>query len=75
MGDRKHIQKLREKRLKALGKQVDKHEEKIVKESGRLDTTKNYWRKEIDEKFLKQMEKDKEYLGKLDEENEDGCSD
>ncbi len=68
--DRKHMKKVREKRVSSVQKQVDKHKEKIKNEKGRLDTTKDYWRKEIDEKFLKQIEKDKEYL----EEN-DGNSD
>ena len=62
MGDRKHMKKLREKRIGSIQKQVDKHEEKIEKEKGRLDTTKDYWKKEIDEKFLKQIEDDEDYL-------------
>ena len=62
MKDRKHMKKIREKRIKALQKQIDKHEDKIQKEKGRLDTTKDYWRKEIDEKFLKQIEEDENYL-------------
>ena len=62
MVDRKHMKKIREKRIKSLKKQVDKHEDKIKHEKGRLDTTKDYWRKEIDEKFLKQIEEDEEYL-------------
>ena len=61
--DRKHMKNLREKRIESVQKQIGKHEEKIEKERGRLDTTKNYWKKEIDEKFLKQIEKDEEYLG------------
>jgi len=56
------MKKTREKRIKSLKKQVDKHEEKIEKEKGRLDTTKDYWKKEIDEKFLKQIEEDEGYL-------------
>ena len=60
--DRKHMKKLREKRIKSIKKQIDKHEEKIDEEEGRLDTTKDYWRKEIDDKFLKQIEKDEDYL-------------
>jgi len=62
MRDRKRMKKTREKRIKSLKKQVDKHEEKIEKEKGRLDTTKDYWKKEIDEKFLKQIEEDEGYL-------------
>jgi hypothetical protein len=62
MGDRKHMKKLREKRIKSVKEQIGKHEEKIKEEKGRLDTTKDYWKKEIDEKFLKQIEEDEEYL-------------
>ena len=62
MADRKRMRKIREKRVKAIGKQVKKHEEKIRKEKGRKDTTKDYWRKEIDENFLKQIEEDEKYL-------------
>jgi len=29
-----------------------------------LDTTKDYWKREIDEKFLKQIEEDEDYLEK-----------
>lgn len=63
MKDRKHMKKVRRKRIKSVQKQIDKHEEKIQNKEGRLDTTKDYWQKEIDEKFLKQIEKDEEYLG------------
>jgi len=62
MENRKHMKKIREKRIKSVKKQVGKHEEKIKKEKGRLDTTKDYWKKEIDDKFLKQIEEDEEYL-------------
>lgn len=62
MKDRKRMEKVRRKRIKSTLKQVDKHEEKIEKEKGRKDTTKNYWKKEIDSKFLKQIKKDKDYL-------------
>ena len=62
MKDKKHMKKVLEKRIKSIQKQIDKHEEKIQKEKGRLDTTKDYWRKEIDAKFLKQLEEDKDYL-------------
>ena len=60
--DRKHMKKLREKRIKTIKKQVEKHEDKIKNEKGRLDTTKDYWQKEIDEKFLKQIREDEDYL-------------
>ncbi len=62
MKDRKHMKKVREKRIKSIKKQIDEHQEKIEKEEGRLDTTKDYWQKEINEKFLKQMQEDEEYL-------------
>ena len=60
--DIKHMKKLRKKRLKSFRKQVEKHEEKIENEKGRIDTTKDYWEKEIDEKFLKKIEEDENYL-------------
>ena len=62
MEDRKRMKKLRKKRIKAVEKQIDKHEDMIKHEKGRLDTTEDYWKKEIDEKFSKQIEKDEEYL-------------
>lgn len=60
--DRKHMKKLRKKRISSIQKQIEEHEEKIQKEKGRKDTTKDYWKKEIDEKFLKQIDEDQEYL-------------
>lgn len=60
------MKKLREKRIASIQEQIEKHEDKIKTEKGRLDTTKDYWKKEIDEKFLKQIEKDKEYLEEND---------
>jgi hypothetical protein len=60
--DRKHMKKIRKKRILSIGKQVEKHKDKIKNEPGRKDTTKDYWRKEIDEKFLKQIEEDEDYL-------------
>ena len=56
------MKKLRQKRIKSVKKQIEKHEEKIRTEKGRKDTTKEYWRKEVDTKFLKQLEEDNEYL-------------
>ncbi len=61
--DRKHMKKLRTKRIKSIQKQIGEHERKIQEEEGRKDTTKDYWKKEIDEKFLKQIEEDEAYLG------------
>jgi len=63
MSDRKRMKKLRKKRIESIGKQIEEHEEKIENDKPIKDTTKEYWQKEIDEKFLKQIEKDKEYLG------------
>ncbi len=62
MSDRKRMSKLRKKRIKSVEKQIEKHEGKIKDDKGRVDTTKDYWRREIDEKFLKQIEEDEEYL-------------
>jgi len=60
--DRKHMKKVRKKRIKSVGKQIDGHEEKIEHEKGRKDTTRNYWQKEIKDKFSPQIEEDEEYL-------------
>jgi hypothetical protein len=60
--DRKHMKKIRGKRIKSIEKQIEEHEDKIEHEKGRKDTTKDYWKKEIDEKFSKQIEEDEEYL-------------
>ena len=61
--DAKHMRKIRKKRIESVGRQIEKHKERIKYEKGRKDTTKDYWKKEIDEKFLKQLEEDEEYLG------------
>ncbi len=60
--DRKHMKKVREKRVNAIQGQIEKHKDQIKSEKGRKDTTKNYWRKEIDEKFKGQIEEDEDYL-------------
>ena len=57
------MKKIRKKRIKSIARQIEKHEEKIENKEGRLDTTKDYWQKEIDEKFVKQIGKDEKYLG------------
>ena len=62
MSDKRRMKKLREKRINSLHKQIDKHRNKIKYEKGRLDTTKDYWEKEINEKFLKQIEENEEFL-------------
>ena len=56
------MKKIRQKRMKSVIKQIGIHEGKIRNEKGRKDTTKDYWKKEIDEKFLKQLEEDTTYL-------------
>ncbi len=60
--DRKRMRKVREKRMASIKGQIQKHEHKIKTEKGRKDTTKDYWQKEIDKKFLKTLKKDEEYL-------------
>lgn len=60
--DRKKMKKAREKRIKAIKGQIERHKEKIKTEKGRKDTTKEYWQGEIDKKFVKQMEEDEDYL-------------
>ena len=64
MSDRKHMKKLKKKRIESVKGQIKAHEDKIDKEKGRFDTTKDYWKKEIDEKFVKQLEEDEEFLDK-----------
>lgn len=67
MVDRKRMRKVREKRIKSTLLQIEKHEGKIKTEKGRKDTTKDYWRKEIDKKFLKQLKEDEDYLNRGEE--------
>ena len=62
MGDRKRMRKIREKRIEAIGKQISSHEEKIKTEKPIKDTTINYWRNEIEEKFKKIKKEDEKYL-------------
>jgi len=64
MKDRKRMKKVRKRRIHSIQKQIDKPQKKIEGEIGRLDTTKDYWKKEIDDKFLKQIEEDENYLEK-----------
>jgi len=66
MSDRRRMKRLRRKRIESIGKQIEKHEDKIKNEKPVKDTTKEYWRKEIDEKFLKQIEEDEKYLEERD---------
>lgn len=67
MSDRKHMRKIRERRIKAIDRQIFSHEEKIETEKPIKDTTIEYWKKEIEEKFKKIKQDDKKYLS---EENE-----
>jgi len=62
MKDRKRMKKIREKRIKAIDKQISFHEEKIKNEKPPKDTTLDYWKKEIEEKFEKIKEEDEKYL-------------
>jgi len=62
MNDRKQMRKLRQKRIASVKKQIEKYKEKIEKEEGIKDTTKDYWKKEIDRSFLKRIHKDEDYL-------------
>jgi hypothetical protein len=64
MNDRKQMKKVKEKRIISTQKQIEDHEDKIKHEKPRKDTTEEYWKKEIDEKFVKQVEKDEEYMEK-----------
>ena len=58
------MKKVREKRKESVQEQIEIHKDKIKHEKGRIDTSKDYWRKEIDEKFSKQIEEDESYLDK-----------
>lgn len=60
--DRKHMKKVRKKRIESVDKQIIEHEDKIKHESPKKDTTKAYWQREIDEKFVRQKKKDENYL-------------
>lgn len=62
MSDRKRMKKVRTKRVEAIDKQIDSHEDKIEHEKGRKETTKDYWIKEIEEKFKKIKQEDEKYL-------------
>jgi len=54
--DRKHMRKVRKKRIKSVGKQINKHEDMIKNEQPVKDTTIDYWKGEIEKKFSKQIE-------------------
>ena len=56
--DGKHMKSVRKKRIKSIGKQVGKHKKRIENERGRKDTTKAYWKNEINKKFLPQIKED-----------------
>ena len=57
---RAYLQK--EKRIKAVEKQILSHENKIKTEKPKKDTTIDYWKKEIEEGFKKIKEDDEKYL-------------
>lgn len=52
------------KQIEGLKKQVEKHKEKLETESGRKDTTHDYWEAEI-EGFEKRKKEREEILRKL----------
>lgn len=56
------MKKLRQKRIESVKAQIAEHRQKIGTEKPKKDTTKGYWQKEIDEKFVKQLKEDTEYL-------------
>ena len=62
MSDRKRMKKIREKRIEAIDRQISSHEEKIKTEKPKKDTTIDYWKKEIEEKFKRIKKEDEEYL-------------
>lgn len=53
-----------EKKIKGLNKQIERHRGLVKSRRGRLDTTKDYWLKEID-KFGEEKGIAKEKLKKL----------
>ncbi len=62
MSDRKRMKKIREKRIRAIDKQISSHKEKIKTEKPKKDTTINYWKNEIEKKFKKIKKEDEKYL-------------
>jgi len=56
------MKKLRQKRIESVNIQIEKHKQKIDTEKPKKDTTKGYWQKEIDEKFVEQLKEDTDYL-------------
>ena len=63
MGLKKRKKQL-EKRIEGLAKQIEKHEGFVETMRGKLDTTKDYWKKEIN-RFRDKKELAKEKLKKL----------
>ena len=55
-----------EKRIEGLKKQIERHEDFVKNRKGRLDTTKDYWKKEI-VKFEKKKKLTNNKLRKLKE--------
>lgn len=56
------MKKVRQKRIESVKEQIEEHKQKIETEKPKKDTTKGYWQKEIDEKFVKQLKEDTDYL-------------
>jgi len=65
MGLKKRKKQL-EKRIEGLQKQIERHEEFVKYKEGRLDTTKDYWKKEI-RRFENKKKLAEEKLKKLKE--------
>ncbi len=58
------MKKIRKKRIVSTKKQLETHEEKLNSEKPINKFTEDYWQKEIDEKFTKQIGEDNKYLKK-----------
>ena len=62
----KHRREQLEKRIEGLKKQIERHEDFVQYKEGRLDTTKDYWKKEIG-RFQSKKKLTEEKLRKLKE--------
>ena len=56
------MKKIRDKRIKAIDRQILIHKDGIENEKPLKDTTIDYWKKEIEEKFERIKQEDEEYL-------------
>ena len=65
MGSKKRKKQL-EKRIEGLQKQIERHKEFVQHREGKLDTTIDYWKKEI-ERFENKKKLTEEKLKKLKE--------